>query len=514
MKFSYIFTLFLLFSSERILAEEYSYEVEVARAVKRGDLRRTRMRNQARLNRALDLIKNKNYLEGVRNLFELNQDKSFKNRRIEMKFILGKTFMELGLFQAASFQFVSIIESNNRQYAEKSLRHLSEIASMLGDKSILEFAIQRGGANKLKGSYRDSFHYQFGKLQLKNRKFRRAIHYLDKIPRSSEFYTKARYNVGLAYAEQNKTRSSIRSFNDIIEQTGYFSDPVRVAALMGKARVYYQSKKWDLALSFYRQVPKDSSVWYDTLLEQSWTLLQAGKFRSAMNGFHTLHSSYYMDRYQPESFILRSIVYMYICKYDEMEKMLDLFKANYTSVRSWVNRERRRNRNYYRDIVRSVHLNEGSFPKAIALRIYRETDFRLLHKYIKSLEKEAHLIQSYPLSWRHSAVGQYSLKLVNTRMNTSLKQVNLIVQNHLNKVQSEMKSFFEQEKFLRYEGLRGKRKELQKKISNRYLGNIKVVESKSRDYFVQNGFEFWPFNGEYWLDELGNYHYVGMQNCR
>ena len=495
-----------------VFSQEDSYVV-VKNETRKGKLRRQQMLQQSRLNRSLDLIKNENYLEGVQSLFNLSQSRSFKNRLPEIKFILGKTFMELGLFQAASFQFVSIIETNNRTYIDKSLRHLSGIASTLGDKTILEFAFQKNGAEKLKGKHQDSFYYQFGKHRLKERRFKSAIRYLNKIPRHSEFYMKARYNIGLAYAEQNKVKSSIRAFNDIIGRVSFVSNPVRAAALMGKARVYYQSQKWDLASAFYRQIPRDSSLWHDMLLEQSWTLLQAGKFRSAMNGFHSLHSSYYRDRYQPESFILRSIVYMYICKYDEMEKMLDLFKATYTPMRDWVRRKRRKNRNYYREVVRSVQNDQESFPKAIALRIYRENDFKLLHKYIQSLEKEKNIIRSFPVSWRNSGVGQYSIKLVDTRMNTSLKQVNRIVQSHLGQVQSELKSFFDQEKFLRYEGLRGKRKELKKRISNKHLGNIEIVESKSRDYFVQNGFEFWPFNGEYWLDEIGNYNYVGIQNC-
>ena len=124
------------------------------------------------------------------------------------------------------------------------------------------------------------------------------------------------------------------------------------------------------------------------------------------------------------------------------------------------------------------------------------------------------MILSFPASWRRSKAGAYSLKLVNTRIQSSMKQVENIIRRHLKDVQSEMKDFFNQEQYLKYESLRGRRKRIKQRISKKYLGNIKVIESTSRDYFVQNGFEFWTFNGEYWLDELGNYHYVGLQNCK
>lgn len=482
----------------------------------KGRRRRALMLQQAQLNRALDFIKKGNYLEGVKKLFLLSQKPSLKKRRAEIRFVLGKTFMKLKLFHAAAFQFISVIETGNRRYVRRSLKNLSFIAGLTGDRKILRFAIEKGGIKNLRGQYRDSLYYQYGKYKLKDRNYRQAVFYLKKISRQSSLYGKARYHLGLAYAEMNQISRAVSAFDDILSQTSYSTDPLRVSAIMGKARVYYQAKKWDLSTYFYRQVPKDSPFWHDMLTENSWALLRAGKFRSALNGFHTLHSSYYKDRYQPESFLLRAIIYMYICKYTEMERVIYLFNVFYDPVRRWVNNYLRSGspNRYYSDVLYAVNTRSSSFPKAIALRIFRENDFRMLNKYFKHLKKEKGIILSFPGSWRRSKAGRYSLKLVNTRIKSSKKQLENTVRRHLRAVQSEMKEFFNQEQYLKYESLRGRRKQIKKKISKKYLGNIKVIERASRDYFVQNGFEFWTFNGEYWLDELGNYHYVGLQSCQ
>ena len=213
---------------------------------------------------------------------------------------------------------------------------------------------------------------------------------MKKISRQSPLYAKARYNLGLAYAEMNQIRQAVSSFDDILSQSSYSNDPLRVSALMGKARVYYQAQRWSLATRFYRQVPKDSSAWHDMLTENSWALLRAGKFRSALNGFHTLHSSYYKDRYQPESFLLRAIIYMYICKYNEMARVTHLFNVIYKPVRQWVNSyvKSRSPQKYYSDVIHAVNTRSSTFPKAIALRIFRENDFRLLNKYLNHLKKK------------------------------------------------------------------------------------------------------------------------------
>ena len=110
------------------------------------------------------------------------------------------------------------------------------------------------------------------------------------------------------------------------------TDKARVDALMGKARIFYQKKNWDEAIEAYRTVPRDSEFWHDTIFESSWAMLRSGRFRSAMSNFQTLHSAFYENFYLPESLLLRSIVYLYICKYDEMDKTLNLFGRIYKPV--------------------------------------------------------------------------------------------------------------------------------------------------------------------------------------
>ena len=57
--------------------------------------------------------------------------------------------------------------------------------------------------------------------------------------------------------------------------------------------------------------------------------------------------------------------------------------------------------------------------------------------------------------------------------------------------------------------LRGKREAVKKRIARRYVDKVQIDEKFSRDYYIKNGYEYWPFKGENWLDELGNYHYIG-----
>jgi len=289
---------------------------------------------------------------------------------------------------------------------------------------------------------------------------------------------------------------------------------------MGKARAYYQGKKWEQSAEAYHQVPKDSPFWHDTLLEKSWALLRGGRLRSALSNFHTLHSPYYENYYQPESLLLRAIIYLYICKHYEMEKVLDLFHRVYRPVYVRVKNivvSRHSMKQYYQSLVLSADDQDKgrviNYPAPVARRILREGGFSAMHHYIEKLKEERDLIYSLPYSWRRSMVGKYSSKLIDKRLNNAQRKAGKQAVAYLKVTLDELQGFLTQEKYLRYEMLRSKRGFLKKKIAQKTTKGVSI-EDFDRSFYIQNGYEYWPFQGEYWLYELGNYHYVGTGSCR
>jgi hypothetical protein len=80
-------------------------------------------------------------------------------------------------------------------------------------------------------------------------------------------------------------------------------------------------------------------------------------------------------------------------------------------------------------------------------------------------------------------------------------------------MKQDLTDMFEQYNFARYEMLNGKKEQLKKKIQGKGIITAHVDDSKNRSFYIQNGYEYWPFRGEYWLDEIGDYHYLGTQGC-
>lgn len=487
---------------------------------------RTARRASNPLREALTLAKEGRHAEAATQLFQLSYSPRYRRQHMQIKYLLGLMLFELGLNQVAAFQFINVVKQGNNKYVQQALEKLSVSADTLGDETLLNYAISRVTVTRFPENLREMLYYRIGEYQARNGQHNEAANSFSRVGRTSPLFAKAKYKEGLAAAEAKQTNRALLAFQELAEsrQGLDVTDTARVSGLMGQARVHYQKKDWDSAVAVYRSVPRDTSLWHETLFESSWAMLRAGKFRSALSNFHSLHSAFYEEKYIPESLLLRSIVYLYICKYEEMDKVLNLFNGIYRPVYQGVDRSLktfRKSEQFFDEIVQMVKdFKEGTIdtktyiiPPLVARHLIREADFQKSYQYIVNLLDERAKLQSMPAEWRATPLGRYSEKVINTRLLRARSSAGRQIKTFLEDVKIELVDLFEQEGFIRYEMISGKKEGIKKRISGKDLDEDQVDQETDRDFYIQNGFEYWPFRGEYWLDELGNYHYLGTQSC-
>lgn len=442
--------------------------------------------------------------------------------------------MEMGLYQVASFVFYDVISGEisggrTTKYLRQSLGKLSFLSNALDSDVLLKYTISKIKVKDFPREKKDLFYYRLGELRLKEKRYGQAAKIFSRVDPSSLVYPKALYKMGLAYSESKRGGKALAAFQELydISKNKGVTDPNRVNAILSIARIYYANKKWDKAIEYYREIPRDTWQWHDSLFEQSWAMLRSGRyFRSALSNFHTLHSAYYEDRYAPESLLLRGMVYLFICRYDEMGKVLNLFDSIYKPVNSRIRRfaSTAASSSYLDEVLKGEanyqalrQQKEAPFttrlPKLVLNEIIGRPNIRRNLNYIKSLEAEMDRVKKLTIEWQTSGIGKYAKRVVEKRMRSTKSVIGKQAKNHVRRIKSELRDFFEQSDFLKFEMISGKKESLRKEIAGKGLAKKQITEDESRSFFIGNGFEYWPFQGEYWLDELGNYHYVGVQAC-
>ena len=485
------------------------------------------VRANRRLAQALDLARAGKYQQASIELFKMSRSIMFRDRRMQIRYVLGLMLYEMGLYQTSAFQFSEVVRDGESKYVTQSLQKLALLSAEALDSDVmLNYALGKVNLRSFPEEHRDKLRFRIGEIQYNTGQFQKAARILEGVPSNSEFYAKAKYLQGLSFAEMGKLRSAAKAYMQLVESRARqpITDESRVTGLMGIARVAYQMKNWEQAIEYYREIPRDTEQWHESLFELSWAQMRAAQFRSVLSNFHSLHSPYYEYHYQPESLLLRSIVYLYICQYEEMEKTLDIFEKVYFLVRdNLISYVRRNNpKEAYKDFEqffiqfkKNVPTEEIStkIPLMVAKAIANEGDVQRSMNYIITLTRENKLIENLSPEWQQSGIGKYSKRLVEIRLRNAKATAGQQILRHMRRMRRELAELSEQHGFARYEMINGKKQALKQKIAEKETKQPTLVEDKDRDFFIQNGYEFWPFQGEYWLDEIGNYYYLGKPSC-
>lgn len=474
------------------------------------------------------------YEEASKLLFLMSRSPKYRRQSAQIKYVLGLMLFEMKLNQAAAFVFYDVIRQESRsnpksKYLRQSLEKLAFAADSLDSEVLLKYAIKQVRENEFPAANRDMLFFRTGEIKMGEKNYAEAVRQFSRVPSNSRYYNRARYQLGLALAEAGQLEKAQTVFGGLagMEHSGGVTDINRVGALLGQARVLYQRKQFGAAIEAYRQIPRDTEQWHEALFESSWAMLRDGRFRSVLSNFHSLHSSYYDNVYQPESLIVRAIVYLYICRYEEMEKVLDLFARVYKPVQNNMRNMLRSSTEpvaYFRELakvranydeLKSSKGNRAGYqvPFIVSRHILREGDVRQTFSYLDNLESERKRIETLSAAWKRAGVGQYAINLLDKRIQSTQRLIGKQARRHMIQLQNGLRSFVEQDGLLRFEMLSSKREALRKEIAGTGIERAQVDQDTERSFYIQNGYEYWPFKGEYWLDEIGNYHFVGVRAC-
>lgn len=479
-------------------------------------------RNQ--IQAAITQFKSGNYQSAANTLYALTKRRDLFAERPQLRLYLGEALMEMNLNQTAAFQFVDLIKSGDSRFTRQAIEKLLIVTDRLGDETLLNYAIQRIDVSSVPTQHREMLYYRLGEIKSANGAYSEAARSFEKVGPQSRYYFNSLYELGLVQAEAKQPDLAVATFKKLLaaRDSAKVTDTNKVAAMMGVARSLYQKKDFEGAIEWYAKIPRDHMMWHDAMFEKSWAMLRAARFRSALSNFQSLHSSYYEDFFIPESLLLRAIVYLYICKYDEIEKVLSLYEKQYGPVQSSIEnflKSKSANESFYSEVEKAYIMRKDDdvikktiLPLKVVNKISQEGNVRRSLAYIKKVVEEKRSIEENA-AFRSTPVGAYALKILNNRIKGAKSITGAMVKVHLESMNDELKDLQEQASLIRYEMINGKKETIKKRIAGKDLAEIQVDENQDRSFYVQNGYEYYPFQGEYWLDEVGNYHYLGKQSC-
>lgn len=483
------------------------------------------------LDRAIATYKKGQFQVAAQEFHRIGYSKKHKKElRKTAKLYLGLSLLRLKLYQTSSFPLITSIKEATKKEQQVILKNLMLISDHLHDTTLLDYALNRIKLDDLTEVGRELYWLRLGQSLMRAGSYDLAAENLKKLLTYQPQHQEGLYTLGLVHLKQNKMPEAIEVYERLFEQhkkkrPSHFD---RGFAAMSLARAHYQAKNFAFAADFFEEIPKDHALYRQSLKDLSWSYFRDEKFRSALSALQTLHTPFYNQFYDPESLVLRGIILHFVCQNEDAGKVIQNFQRNYgpTLASLYQLSLRTEQTDFFLDELKKAQVSLNGLQNSGELKYKGQIPFFVLRDalessriksqlvYLNRIEEELSLVERGFSGKKGQNLKTYLRKILKNRIKNARVNLSKNLTQFLLVKQNELAQFSADIEVLEYEILAGKKEKAKRDYQKKYRGELLNEQSeKGRDFYISNGYRFWPFEGEYWRDELGTYQYLGVNAC-
>jgi len=471
----------------------------------------------------------KKNLTASKGLFDLLQQRKFPQCQTKIQYYLAKSLYELELYHGAQFYFMEVVRRGPQNaYFKYALPRLVAIAELTGNDTELLRIVHKIPPEAFPRNAQDHLYYLLGRKHFERGNLSAAVDQFKRVSAKSELYMRSKYYEGVVLNEQKKLRSAVAAFREVyqakVQLTNTDSryvqevEDLKDLAIMNIARVYFGLERFENADNYYALVDRESSYWPDSLFERAWSNFHMYDLNQTLGLLLTANSPYFSENeYNPELTVLRALTFWSLCDFNEVERILikfeDSTKPQTAEIKSFLDQYKSKQGQQLADKAFDAYFIDGSaqsrLPKSLFHRVLRNRDLSSLVHHMDMMDDESALIDKQKAIWKDT-VGSHIKKIMATDRARYKKRAGLVMLSEMAKQQAALDDLLIQSEIIRFEVVDAQRKDYEFKMSNPEVGQ---VDERLIDFATSRDIIFWPFNGEFWKDELGYYRYTEEPQC-
>ncbi|MCC6877091.1 MAG: tetratricopeptide repeat protein [Sandaracinaceae bacterium] len=460
------------------------------------------------------------------------------------QFFLGKALYHLRFYQSALAIFDEITQQGQGHlYFGQTLQWLAQLATQLPEPAGIIEKVGRYGVDQLEqfnnsesAELYNHLIYLMGRFKYGQGEFDEAIALFERVDRQSPYYVHARFFSGIAHVRNRRAQPAIQSFRAIIDAINQGVRGVEAASRMrdlawlSLARVYYTAANRTDAESGEREVDgrllgnavtawnsigAGSEYWLDALFEESWAFFLADQYSRAMGNIHTLFSPYFDEAYYPEALVLKAVIFFSACQIANAEAMIAQFHERFDPVQNELQTtlgQFEDNQQFF-EFLQRVRSGEANLsPRIRGIVASALSDRTLLRhlEYVRLLENEEQRLNQTPEEFRASNLGNRILQDIFVAKSFAVDQTGDLARGRYNRLIEELSELMNQVDTVELEIATYQRGTLSQEMQQQ---QTEVARAGGLNVQVDEEHQVWPFDGEYWRDELGFYRQQVSSQC-
>jgi len=334
-------------------------------------------------------------------------------------------------------------------------------------------------------------------------------------------FARARFLSGLVLYAQGGAESAIESFKEVVrlqnpKRARREDLDVREMAFLQLARIHYENRQNRYAIFYYGRMPWGGPRWLEGLWEASYAHYRVGDYEKTLGNLLTLQSPYFEEEYYPESFILEAIVYYENCRYPEARQVLEAFTHRYEPLYDELAALTSRAAapsDFFEAIARGGRPAAAPMERRVARLADTDLNLARLRETIGEIDAEASSgLSARAKAFRESALARDVEDRLRAERARLADEAGLRARGKLEYERDQLRTLLAQGLRIQIEVSRKEREALEGAL----VAGSQVEVIKNLKYSTATSDEhlYWPYEGEFWRDELGTYTYTFTKGCK
>lgn len=322
-----------------------------------------------------------------------------------------------------------------------------------------------------------------GRSALRAGRDEEAIEFLDAVTPPTP---QSRYALAVALGARDAPRAK-----QLLESLTRERGDLKEMATMALARLAYAGHDYQEAQRQYRAIPSSSTLWPRAQVEFAYARFMAEDSGGALGKLTSLNAPQLSRAFEPEAHILAATIYYFGCMYAQARAELDIFERTYRKPP---------------ELEATAPIGQGTKSSALAIWLVSDTRSARLRALLNRADTELRMIAD-DTRFRGSDFARF-VQGVLEKARESLKKVS--AEQYRARVQEATDTLNElrrQADVLRFEIARAEGALLEGSAP------LQSADALPRPSLAGESWEYWPFDGEYWHDEIGKYEVSFASRC-
>ncbi len=241
---------------------------------------------------------------------------------------LARNLRDLGRDHAALAAAVRGLRAAPEEPPADLVRLALELADATGDHAALEDVFAEKVPVELDEVTRSRAAWLAAQGNIRRDNLAVTLAILPLIAPDTPWFARAMHLKGVVLAQQGRTAEALAAFATAAAKGADDPELVELVTL-NQARAFYAAGNFVRAIESYARIPRSSPHWLEAQFERAWAHFRLEDMNGTIGLLQTFVSPWFARFYAPEAWMLRTYALFLVCKFPEASEQVERFEARY-----------------------------------------------------------------------------------------------------------------------------------------------------------------------------------------